>query len=112
MVRHLAGQAEPAEPAIGQVQVHLIAQAPLRPNAHDISDNQHSHDQLWIDRRSTKMAVERAQLRPHPVNVEKPVDLSKHVIGRHMLVQIEVIEQLSRCCLRSHHDRILQFPQN
>ena len=33
VVRHLAGEAEPTEPAVSEVQVNLLAQPPLGTNA-------------------------------------------------------------------------------
>jgi hypothetical protein len=49
MVGHLVAQIEPAEPAIGKVEMHLLAQAPLRADAEQIADEQHSEHQLRID---------------------------------------------------------------
>ena len=50
VVRHLALQAEAAEPAVGQVQVHLFAQAPLGADAEAVADHQHADHQFRIDR--------------------------------------------------------------
>src|ERR1700730_2205697 len=48
MVGHCAIEPEPTKPAIRQVEVHLIAQPPLRPDAEAIADDQHPNQQLGI----------------------------------------------------------------
>ena len=84
MVRHVAVEAEPAEPAIGEVQMHLLAQPPLRADAEAIADNQHPDHQLRIDRRSPNRAVERRQVSPNFGQVDEAVDRSQEMISRHM----------------------------
>ena len=74
----------------------LVAEATFRSAAHDVTDDQHADDQLRIDGRTTKVAAEGTKSLPHPIHVEKPVDLAKHMTGRNMTLQIEVIEQLCR----------------
>ena len=61
VIGHSPVEAEAAEPAIGEVQVHLLAQPPLRADAHAVADDQHPHHQLGIDRRPAHVAVERPQ---------------------------------------------------
>jgi len=41
MVGHPVDQIEPAEPTIGEVEVHLLAQASFRADAEQIADQQH-----------------------------------------------------------------------
>jgi hypothetical protein len=50
VVRHLAVEAEPTEPAVSEVQVNLLAQPPFGTNAVAIANQQHPHEQLRIDR--------------------------------------------------------------
>lgn len=85
---------------------------PFNGSLYDIPDDKHSHDQFRIDRGSAHVAVEGTQLLPHSVDVQKSVDLAKHVIVGHMALQIEVIKELRRCRLRAHHGRILHSPHN
>ena len=54
---HLAIEAEPAEPAVGQVQVHFLAQPPLGTNAVAVTNQQHPHKQFGINRRPASIAV-------------------------------------------------------
>src|ERR1700730_6284880 len=49
VVRHLAIEAEPAEPTVGEVQVHLLAQPPFGANA--VANQQHPDEQFGINRR-------------------------------------------------------------
>ena len=37
VIRHLVFQAEPAEPTVGEIQMHLLAQPPLRSDAEAIA---------------------------------------------------------------------------
>jgi hypothetical protein len=55
-------QTQPTEPAIGQVQVHLVAKTALRSNAKRVADDQHPDHQHWIDRGPTRVAVKRSEL--------------------------------------------------
>ena len=50
VIRHPVRQIEAAIPAIGEVQMHLFAEPPLRPNAQAIADQKHADQQLGIDR--------------------------------------------------------------
>ena len=65
MVRHVAVEAKSAEPAIGEVQMHLLAKSTLGADAEAVADNQHPDHQLGVDRRSPHGAVERCQLPPN-----------------------------------------------
>ena len=107
MVRHLAVQTQPTEPAIGEVEVHLLAQPPLGPDAHAVAHDQHPHHQLRIDRGPADGAVEGLKLGPDALEVEEAVDASQQVIGRDVIIEPELVEQL--CCLdlQPHHRRVL-----
>jgi len=60
--------------------------------------------QLGIDRGAADAAVERLQLGAHPLEIEEAVDPAQQVIGRHMVVEAEIVEQLRRRHLRAHLD--------
>ena len=47
MVGHLIIEIEPAEPAIGQMQIDLLAQPPLEADAIAIANNQHPDHEFW-----------------------------------------------------------------
>jgi hypothetical protein len=49
VVWHLAIEAKPTEPAVGEVQVHLLAQPPFGTDAVAIANQQHPHEQLVPD---------------------------------------------------------------
>jgi len=40
VIRHRALKSQPAKPSVGEVQVHLLAQPPLRADAEAVADNQ------------------------------------------------------------------------
>jgi hypothetical protein len=50
--------------------------------AHAIADDQHADHQLRTDRGATGAAVERLQRLAEVIEVEMPVNVSQHVIGR------------------------------
>ena len=106
MVWDLAIQTEPAKPAIGEIEMNLLAQTALRPYAHAIADDQHADHQLRIDRGATGVAVERLQRLTDVIEVEMPVDASQYVIGRDVIVEAEIIDQPGRRRLNAHHRRI------
>ena len=105
MIRHRAIQTEPAEPPVGQIEVNLIAQAPLRSDAEAVADQEHPDHQLGIDRSSTDTTVERRQVPPDLFKVDKSVDRPELVVGRDMPFEREFIEQRRLIDLpMSHHD--------
>jgi hypothetical protein len=63
VIRDRPLESEPAEPAIGEVQVHLLAEPTLGPDAEAVADDQHPDHQLRVDRGPPDLAVERAQVR-------------------------------------------------
>jgi len=65
VVRHLAVEAEPTEPAVSEVQVNLLAQPPFRANAVAVADQQHPDEQFGINRRPTGRAVKWRQMAPN-----------------------------------------------
>lgn len=44
---------------IGEIEMHLLAQATFRANAQTIADEKHTDHQFWIDRRAASADVER-----------------------------------------------------
>ena len=69
------------------------SQAPLRADAHAVTDNHHPDHQLRIDRRSARIAVERPQLLADAAEVHEPVDRPQQVIARHVTLEAELVEQ-------------------
>jgi hypothetical protein len=65
VVRHLAVEAEPAEPAVGEVQVHLLAQPPFGANAVAVANQQHPDEQFGINRRPAGRAIKWRQMAPN-----------------------------------------------
>ena len=49
VIGHITLQPKPTEPAISQVEVHLVAHPSLEADAHAIADDQHPDHQLGVD---------------------------------------------------------------
>ncbi len=98
---------ETAEPAIGQIEVNLLAQTSLGPDGKAITDNQHSDHQFGSDRGPSDMAVISRQLSAHTAQVEKAIYLAQQVISRYLIFKAKVIKQPFRRCLCTHHQTIL-----
>jgi hypothetical protein len=84
VIRHRPIQTEPAEPPVSQIEVNLIAQAPLRSDAEAVTDQKHPDHQIGIDRRSTDTTVEGRQLLPDLLKVDKPVDRPQQMVDGNM----------------------------
>src|SRR3974377_1009403 len=74
VVGYIVIPAQPAEPAIGQVEVDFLAQPSFRANAVAISDEQHTDEQLGIDRWPTRRTVERSQAHPQIAEIDEAGD--------------------------------------
>ena len=105
MIRHLARQAEPAEPSVAQVQMDLLAQPAFRADAVAVADDQHPDQQLGVDRRPAGCAVEWRQMCPNIAKIDEAVDRSQHMVERHMLLDRELVKQstLIHLPLTHHH---------
>ena len=62
---NLAREAKPAEPAVGQIEMYFLDQAPLRADAVEIANQQHADHQFGIERRTAHVAVIRSKLPSH-----------------------------------------------
>ena len=82
MIGDVAVEPQATEPAIGKIEVDLVAQPPLGANAEAVADNEHPDHQLGIDRRATRLAVVPLQMLSNLRKVDEPVDLAKQVIVR------------------------------
>src|SRR3954447_18555855 len=85
---------EPAEPPIGEVKHHLLAQLPLRAQAVAVTDNQHPDHQLRIDRRPADLPVIGLQLLMHIGEHRRHeyIDAPEQVALRDMIVEPKLIE--------------------
>jgi hypothetical protein len=91
VVRHPAVEPEVTKPAIGQIEMDLLAQPPFGPDAHAVANNQHPHHQFGINRGPADAAVERLQLRAYLLEIEKPVDASEQVIIGDVVIEAEIV---------------------
>ena len=95
VIGHRSVQVEPAEPAIRQVQVNLLAQPALGADAEAVADDQHADHQLRIDRRAAGVAVERREMVAQLAQIEEAIDAAQQVAARDVIVEIEGVEELS-----------------
>ena len=58
MIGDFIFKAQPAEPAIAQVQMSLFEQSPVGANAVAIAHNQHANHQFRVNRRTPNLAIE------------------------------------------------------
>src|SRR5580658_4098375 len=93
MVGYMAVETETTEPAICQIEMDFLAQAPLGADAKAIPDDQHPDHQLGINRWPSQRAVERRQLAAQFRQLDKTLDRPQQMIRRHMSVEREVVEQ-------------------
>jgi hypothetical protein len=84
MVRDLVIQTEAAKPAIGEIEMNLLAQSALR--AYAPCNSQRSACGSSAPDRS------RGDRLTNVVETEMPIDASQNVIGRDMVVEAEIIE--------------------
>jgi len=97
-------QAQAAEPAIRQVQVHLLAQPPLRSDTEAVTDDQHPDHQFGIDRGTPGVAVIRREVLPQVAQIKDAVDASQQMVGGNVGLETEGVKQLLlRRPLLSHH---------
>src|SRR5580692_8286402 len=109
VVGNLVVEIEAAEPAVGEVQLDLLAQLPLEAKAVAVTDDEHPDHQLGVDRRPADLAVEGFQLVPKPGQYPRHgrIDAAQKMPLRNALFQVEEIEQLALIDrLPTHHDRL------
>ena len=107
MVGYPILDAELAKPPIGQIDLHLGAQPPLRADRKHVAHNQHPDHQHRINRGPTGVRVVRRKLLVHPIKIEHAIDLPDQMIGRYHLVEIERIKELALPLLSPPHHRPL-----
>jgi hypothetical protein len=77
VIRDPVTQVKAAEPAIGEVEMDLLTQPPLRSDPEAIADQQHPDKQLGIDGGTAGVAVEICKMGTDAADVDEPVDGSK-----------------------------------
>src|SRR3984957_10490203 len=103
MVRDGVFDAEFAEPAIGEVQLHLTTDQPFRADRKHIAHDQHPDHQLRIDRRATHRRIMRCKFTAKPGKIERGIDLAHQMIFRDRLVEMKLVEQLTLVTLQTAH---------
>ncbi|MNZ17427.1 hypothetical protein D3C78_344170 [compost metagenome] len=93
MVGDFIFKAQPAEPAIRQVQMGLFAQPPLGANAVAIAHDQHADHQFRINRRTPNRAIEIGEVMAQIVQIETPINAAQKVIGGDVIFKVERVKQ-------------------
>jgi hypothetical protein len=106
VIRNLVIEIEATEPTIGQVQLDLLAQLPLKADTVAVADNEHPDHQLGINRRPTNLAVEGfqlvAKLSQYPRHDR--IDAPQEMPHRNVPFEVEEVEQLALINpLPTHH---------
>ena len=57
-----------------------------------VADQKHPDHQLRIDRRASRMTVERRKLGAQPTQIKNRIDQAKQMIGGNAVFKIELIE--------------------
>src|SRR5580704_19161796 len=111
MVGYPILDAELAKPPIGQIDLHLGTQPPLRADRKHVAHHQHPDHQHWIDRRPTRVRVVGRKLLVNPIKVQNTVDLAYQMIGWHHLVEFKGIKELALSAFPpTHHETLPQMP--
>jgi len=103
MIGNLILNTELAEPAIGQINLHLGAQPPLRAERKQVANEQHPDHQHRIDRGPTGVRVVRRKLLVHPTQIENAINLAHQMVRWHHLVEIKRIKELDLTILPPTH---------
>src|SRR5580692_3329399 len=93
MIGNVTVEPQAAKPAIGKIEVDLLAQPTLRANAEAVADDQHPHHQLGIDRWPPDVAIIGPQVRTNLGQVDEPVDLAQQMTVGDMPLKAKAVEQ-------------------
>jgi uncharacterized Ntn-hydrolase superfamily protein len=81
VVGHLALQPETAKRSVSEIEVDLLAQAPLGADAGAVADQQHADHQFGINGGSAGGTVVAGQVLAQPRTVDEAVDAPQEVSG-------------------------------
>ena len=71
----------------------LFAQPPFRADTEAVPDNQHPDQQLRIDRRPPRLAIEGCQVCPKPIEVNEAIDRPQQMRLGYVTFERELVEQ-------------------
>src|SRR6266498_639146 len=107
VIWHFVVEIEAAKPAVGEMQLNLLTEPPLKANAVAVAHNQHPDHELGIDRRPANVAVERRELLSQVSQNPRydRIDPAQQIARRNTLFEVKQIEQLALIArLPAHHD--------
>src|SRR5437867_3670995 len=94
VVRDSVFQAQITEPAIGEIDLNLPANLPLRADGEHVADDQHLDHQHRIDRRAADLGVVSRELRIDPGQIQHSSDPPNEMIVRNRLIEAELVKHL------------------
>ena len=80
MIRDAVTKVEAAEPAIGQIQMNLLAQAAFGSDARAIAYKQHPDHQFRINGWATSVAVKLGKMRTNTTQLNEPINQMQQVV--------------------------------
>jgi hypothetical protein len=80
VIRYCVLKTQPTEPAVGQIEVYLFTQPSLGTNAEAVTDDQHPHHQVRINRGPPRVAIERYEVAAQIAEVEAAINPAQQVI--------------------------------
>jgi len=93
VVRHLPVETEPAEPAIGQIEMNLVAEPTFGPDAEAVADDQYPDHQIGVGQTDGPSSYRKAREASAPPTDRTNRSIEpQHVIGRDMLFETETVE--------------------
>ena len=84
-----------AKPPVGQIDLDLSAQPPLRADREHVAHNEHPDHQHRIDRGPARVRVIRRKLLVHPTQIQNTVDLAHQMVDWHHLVELKGIKEMA-----------------
>ena len=92
VIRHGIVQTQPAEPAIGQIEMYLFTQATLGPNTEAVADDQHANHQLGINRGAPCGTVVVGQMFAQIAKIKKVVNTTQQMILRNVAIEVKSVK--------------------
>ena len=97
-------QSKTTEPAVGKIQMDLLAEAALGPNTETVANDQHSDHQIGGNRWPTGTAVVGREVLTQLAQIKKVIHPAQQMISRNVIFEIERIKQsLLIATLFAHH---------
>jgi hypothetical protein len=86
--------------------MYFLAQPPLGTDTEAITDDQHPNHQLWINRRSANVAIERGKVPTQVLEVQETIYAAQEVVRGNVFIEVEGVKQTTLIAAAlTHHPR-------